>query len=73
MIIAGFKIEKTVAMPFTAKFTDFLGTVPTTFAQKWSVFWFDLTNPKYGKDRLLNWIGKNRFEWESTLWATTKI
>jgi SAM-dependent methyltransferase len=66
---AGFAIRRTVPMPFSAKFSDFLGTIPTTLRQKCSVGWFGLTHWAYARLRFKTWILKNRFDWESTLWC----
>jgi SAM-dependent methyltransferase len=65
---AGFRVLERRPMCFEAKFTDFLGTVPTTWAQKWSIFKFLLRNRHYRRERLREWLGRNRFSWCSHIW-----
>lgn len=64
---AGFIVCKTVSMPFTTSFFEFLGTTPTTWHQKGKIGKFLLFHPRYLLSRLWNWALRNRFFWESTL------
>lgn len=66
---AGFMVLEEIAMPFTARFAEFLGTVPTTWRQRGQVGRFLLTHPRYLVDRLWNWGLRGRFEWCSTFYA----
>lgn len=73
LIDSGFLVQEVMPMPFVARFTDFIHTVPTTWNQKARVIQFLLGHPKYLCDRIWNWACLNRFYWESTIFLCRKI
>lgn len=68
---AGFKIVWHNSDKFTCKFTDFIKVVPTSLSEKIAIARRCGKNG-YILDRILNWILRNKFEWETTIYVARK-
>jgi SAM-dependent methyltransferase len=65
----GFKILNEKCFPVSMSFGQFARITKTTLAQKLRVLNFCAFRPRYGFNRLWNWIILNRFQWTSHFYA----